>query len=221
MNYTDAMDIIGGLSNPSKMPWYSWSISAQKCHTGSKLRKVEGSVCADCYACKGFYPLPSVQKAMDRRYDSLYHPKFVEAFVLVLKTLHRRGRKTRKLADGRVIGENRFRWHDSGDLQDHEHLRRIVTIADLCPELEFYLPTKEAKLVGSYEGTIPPNLHIKLSHPMVGRTFSKRPNGLSFTTVGRDDDPKLFQCPAKRYQGNKCLDCDKCWTETDINYPLH
>lgn len=73
LSFAEAYAIIGGLSNPSKMPWYAWSISAKHCITGSKLREVAGSTCSHCYACKGFYPLPIVQDAMERRRQALIH----------------------------------------------------------------------------------------------------------------------------------------------------
>ena len=46
---------IGGLSNTSKMPAYSWGISAKDCKTGSKLALIPGTICNKCYADKGFY----------------------------------------------------------------------------------------------------------------------------------------------------------------------
>ena len=58
---------VGGLSAPSKMPSYAWSISAKRCNIGSKLAKVEGSVCHKCYALKGRYMFPMVQNAHLRR----------------------------------------------------------------------------------------------------------------------------------------------------------
>lgn len=207
LSFDEAYEIIGGLSDPSKMPWKAWSISAKLCKTGGKLRKVKGSVCEKCYAHKGFYPMPNVQNAMERRLKGLDHPLFVDAFVTVLEHLYK--------------GEDRFRWHDSGDVLNEDHLRKIVNIARRLPYIRFYLPTKETGLVGKF-GAFPPNLFVKISHPLVGETFGDRsPKGLSYTTCGRDDDETMFQCPAKKHQGNKCLDCDKCWTSANINYPIH
>tara|TARA_Y100000034_G_C6792783_1_gene355081 strand:+ start:218 stop:889 length:672 start_codon:yes stop_codon:yes gene_type:complete len=205
--------IIGGLSNPSKMPWYGWSTSAFKCNTGTKLRDVKGSVCENCYACKGFYPMPNVQRALDHRLQCLEDPRFVDAFVRALEILHERD------------GEDRFRWHDSGDIQSVEHFEKLVEIANRLPQIRFYLPTKETKLVSSWvrkhPGELPKNLMLKISHPMVGETYgSKSPADLDFTTVGVEAD-NLFQCPAPK-QKNKCLDCDACWrSDFNINYTEH
>ena len=46
---------IGTLSNPSKMPSYAWGISAKKCITGSRLAKIDGTICNKCYALKNHY----------------------------------------------------------------------------------------------------------------------------------------------------------------------
>jgi len=65
------LDLVGGLSKPRPMPWFAWSISAEKCKVGSRLRKVPGSVCSVCYACKGYYSYPVAQAAMQRRFEML------------------------------------------------------------------------------------------------------------------------------------------------------
>lgn len=221
LEFSEAIEIIGGLSNPSKMPWWAWSIDARECRTGSKLRKIENSVCSKCYACKGFYVFKAPRNAMARRLEALKHPQFVEAFILTLNTLYRRGKKT-YLVDGQQVKENRFRWHDSGDIQGVDHFRMICEIAAGTPEILHYLPTKEPGYVAQFvkKGTIPDNLFVKISNPVIGQDFKKAPSGLPYSTVDVEG-PHLFQCPALRFQGNKCLDCKACWTTANINYPVH
>ena len=55
MKVTEAKKITGSLTRTSKMPGLSYSLPAWECKTGSKLRKIKGSVCASCYALKGNY----------------------------------------------------------------------------------------------------------------------------------------------------------------------
>ena len=55
MKVKDAKEITGSLTRTSKMPGLSYSLPAWECKTGSKLRKVKGSVCASCSALKGNY----------------------------------------------------------------------------------------------------------------------------------------------------------------------
>jgi hypothetical protein len=226
ITFDQAYDLIGGLSNPSKMPWYGWSTPAPMCKTGSKLRKKEGSVCHKCYAMRGFYQMPNVKAALQRRLDAITDPKFVEAFVIVLQAFYERGKKTYKPWGAKTpIKENRFRWDDSGDFQSLAHITKVNEIALRMPHIRFYKPTKEAGLVGQWLKKNPKgfakNLFVKVSAPMIGVSFEKNPMGLNFATVGCDADPKLFQCPALRKQGNKCLDCDACWKVGNINYPTH
>ena len=51
------------LSNTSKMPGKSISLSAEECITGSKLAKIKDTVCEDCYV-KRCVRYPVVKKKM-------------------------------------------------------------------------------------------------------------------------------------------------------------
>lgn len=222
LSYPEAMTIIGGLSTTSKMPWFSWSISAEDCVTGEKLRQVEGSVCSDCYACKGCYVFQSVKNAHNRRKEALANPRFVEAFSLVLNTAFHRGRKT-YISRGVTYKENRFRWHDSGDLQSLDHLEKINQIALNTPNIIHWLPTKEIGILKEFlkkhiEG-FSPNLTVRLSHPMIGGTWEKSPMDLPFSTVSTGLGVK---CPAPQ-QGGKCSDCKNCWIKhvKSVDYKKH
>ena len=55
MKVKEAAAITGSMTRTSKMPGLSYSLPAWECKTGSKLRKIKGSVCASCYALKGNY----------------------------------------------------------------------------------------------------------------------------------------------------------------------
>ena len=48
----EAEAITHTLSKPGKMPGFAYSTPAHECKTGTKLRAVAGSVCANCYAYK-------------------------------------------------------------------------------------------------------------------------------------------------------------------------
>lgn len=221
MNYGNALQLIGGLSKPSKMPWWSWSISAERCITGAKLAQNEGTVCSGCYALKGNYIWDNVKSAQERRLRGMESPDFVEAFALVLTQLHSKTRKRRD--DGRT--ENRFRWLDAGDLQSVEMLEKINKIAALTPQIDHWLPTREVGIVNTFleQGNeFAPNLVVRISATLVGELPKKRFAGLPVATVGCEEAPEAHNCRALVEQGNRCLDCDRCWrVEADINYPLH
>jgi hypothetical protein len=138
MNYKA---ITGSLSKPSKMPGHAYGLPAKECKTGSKLVKIKGSTCHGCYALKGCYVFKVVQAAQYKRLESIKHPKWVEAMAAQI------GAKRNKF----------FRWHDSGDVQDVEHLSKIFAVCRLTPDTAHWMPTREA-WVKKYLDLAPANL---------------------------------------------------------------
>jgi hypothetical protein len=205
---------VGGLSNPSKMPGYAYSLPAKECKTGGKLRQVAGSTCSGCYAMKGRYVFPTVQAALYRRLASLDKPLWVEAMGEVINR--------------RAVRHPYFRWHDSGDLQSVEHLERIVRVCDLTPNVRHWLPTREYRMVQDFVaagGTLPANLNVRMSAHMLGGavpTFPRLPM-VTVSTVSVDVRPTgAYACPAPS-QGNECGDCRACWDRGVplVDYHLH
>lgn len=207
----------GGLSTPSKMPCYSWSISAYDCIVGQLLEKISGTVCADCYAMKGRYVFPNVRKAHIRRKAALENPAWVTLMTELIS------RKTK--VD--LTGGKYFRWFDAGDLQGVDHLEKIVQIANNLPDIKFWLPTKQADFVKSFlnsGGILPENLTVRYSAAKIG----KKPNIFS-GMVGSGVEvsgEEVFDCPAYTQDG-KCdgekVSCRACWKKTVkiVNYPKH
>jgi hypothetical protein len=113
MKTSEAWALVGGLSKPSKMPGWSIGIPAAECKTGSKLRLIPESVCANCYALKGCYVFKVVQEAQYRRLAAISKPLWVEAMATLINS---------KKPDV-------FRWHDSGDVQDLDHLKKFMRFA--------------------------------------------------------------------------------------------
>ena len=110
MNLKEAKKITGGLSSPSKMPGYAYNLPAWQCVTGVKLQAVAGSVCSGCYAMKGRYRFQNVKDALNRRLNSLTDPQWVEAMTVLVTHYSKQ--------------VPWFRWHDSGDLQGADHLKK-------------------------------------------------------------------------------------------------
>lgn len=201
-------DAVGGLSAPSKMPCYGFSIPAWECKTGIKLRSVEGSVCSKCYALKGRYSFPKVQRAMDKRFLAIFRDDWVANMTTLIQELESSGY---------------FRWHDSGDLQSLEHLQNIVQIAKNLPNIRFWLPTREYAIVGKYvekHGSFPANLTVRLSALMLeGQPPVAIAKRYGVTTSGVSKFG--FTCPSPK-QGGKCLDCRACWNANgNISYKQH
>ena len=186
----EARLITGGLSAPSKMPGPAFNLPASQCITGSKLVKVPGSTCSGCYALKGRYRFKNVQAALNRRLAKLHDPRWIEAMVTLID-------------NGPV-----FRWHDSGDIQSAQHLKNIFEVCKRTPGTRHWLPTREARFLSLMDPeVVPKNLKIVLSDHMNDQ--EKPPTWWPYTS-GVTTNHELVTCPASS-QGNKCLDCRKCW----------
>ena len=206
MNIKIALENIQGLTSTSKMPSSSYSIPADRCIKGAKLRKIKGSVCANCYAMKGTYVrYPEIKRAQQRRLDTITSPKWVESMVYLLNN-------KKDIQKGKV-----FRWHDSGDLQSVEHLDKILSVVKQTPSIRHWLPTKESNLIKNYKGKIPDNIVIRLSGAMVD---GKAPNYYNTSTVTTDKSKAT--CKSFDNDG-KCGTCRKCWDKNvkNIVYLAH
>ena len=209
----DLLDYVGGLSAPSKMPGWAYSLPAKECKTGGRLQKVKDSVCNGCYAMKGRYLFPAVQAALYRRLRAIARPLWAPAMAELIK------RKSKR--------EPYFRWHDSGDIQSLEHLRAIARVAELTPSVSHWLPSREYRLVREYfatEQNPPANLNVRLSAHMLGGKAPRFP-GLPVTvsTVSKGDPPSgSHRCPAPK-QGNVCGSCRACWDPSvkHVDYAYH
>ena len=187
MKVKEAIKITEGFTRTSKMPGLSYSLPAWECKTGSKLRKVKGSVCASCYALKGNYTrYPAIKAAQYRRLEAMKHPDWVQAMAAVIKR------------------QKWFRWHDAGDVQDLQHLNKIFEICRLTPETRHWLPTREA-WIKDHLASKPDNLVIRFSPPMVNQRAPE-----SWPHSSMVVDKGFHTCPAPA-QGGKCGSCRQCW----------
>lgn len=221
--------IAGSLGHPSKMPGYSYGISAQRCQTGGNLRGVAGSVCASCYAMTDWYrtwrPLLEGHR---RRWQGIHHPLWVDAMVCLISSKCRRP-------------EHRWmRWHDSGDLQGTWHLSAIAEVCRRTPDVRHWLPTREYAFVAEYltRHEIPENLTIRLSAHMIDQEpvlgeLERALVGLPVSTVSTVsrytsgvaivEGKGSVECRAVEARDNKCGPCRACWDSrvSAVNYPAH
>ena len=203
---------VGNLSRPSKMPSYAWSISARRCNTGSKLAKVKGSVCYNCYALKGRYMFNNTQGALERRYDAWANDRerWVDAMIYLMHNKQH------------ISNTGHFRFFDSGDIQGSDMLDDINLVAWASPHIRFWLPTKEYKLIKNYDKEIAPNLVIRVSAPTVDKEFSGYTHISTVYNKDNIDTAKGVVCPASN-QGNQCGSCRACWNDkvSEVSYIAH
>jgi len=200
MRTEEAKTITGSLSKPSKMPGWAYGIPAKECKTGSKLRQVKNSTCEKCYALKGCYVFKVVQEAQYKRLAATRHPLWVRAMAAQINS------KKSKY----------FRWHDSGDVQDLKHLVKIFKVCKLTPDVQHWMPTREA-WVKPYLARAPKNLLIRFSMPMVDQ-----PAAASWPHTSTVVSGEGRTCPAPD-QDNACGDCRACWDPSvkNVAYGKH
>ena len=218
MKVYEALEIVGGLSNPSKMPGRAFSIPAFHCQRGEKLAQIEGTVCHGCFARKGHYSFSTVQNALQIRYLKWLQNRdtcWVAAMTLLVSRLK----------------EPYFRIFDSGDLQSVAMLHDFVAVAEGAPQVHFWLPTRERRYVRRVH-QVPENMVIRVSADMVDGPAPKGFDTVSTVSSVRDltawqalvqssTDDHAY-CPAP-LQDNHCGDCRKCWDRSihDVTYRKH
>ena len=208
----EAEAVVGGLSRPSKMPSFAWSISARRCQTGSKLVNVKGSVCEGCYALKNRYLFNNIQSALEKRYN-LWHDNrelWVDAMIYLMHNKQH------------IVNTGHFRFFDSGDIQGEDMLNDINTVAWASPTIRFWLPTKEYKLIKNYDKEVAPNLTIRVSAPMIDKSFDGYTHVSTVYQKDKIGIAKGYVCPAPK-QDNKCGSCRACWSDSisEVSYIAH
>ena len=203
MNLKEAKAITGGLSSPSKMPGYAYNLPAWECVTGVKLQ-AEGSTCSGCYAHeRGRYRFKNVKAALNRRLNSLTDPRWIEAMTVLVAHYS--------------LKVPFFRWHDSGDLQGADHLKKIFEVCNATQQVQHWMPTREAKLLTLMDpAVVPKNLIIRMSSHMIDQAPVKFwPHTSTVVRAGKT-------CPAQE-NNNECGSCRQCWNHDvpNVAYPLH
>jgi hypothetical protein len=143
--------------------------------------------------------LKVVQEAQYKRLEAIQHPDWVLAMATLINS---------KKPDV-------FRWHDSGDVQDVQHLEKIFEVCRLTPNKRHWMPTREA-WIKDHMHAAPANLVIRFSSPMVDQGPVKSwPNTSTVSTKSRT-------CPAPD-NNNECGSCRACWDPLvkNIEYGKH
>jgi hypothetical protein len=201
MTTEQALEATGGLSETDKMPCFSYSLPATACKLGRQLSRIPHSVCSECYAQRGRYGLPHVQKKMRERLRLINKSEWVAGMAYLISMTDHRS----------------FRWHDSGDIQSAKHFERICHVAVETPEVRHWLPTQEHHIVQRLRSIIPDNLTVRISSRLINRP--QRFPGFVASAVSTD--PAKVNCPAWQ-QGGKCGSCRLCWSREVplVIYPL-
>jgi len=211
MKLKDIEKKIGTLSNPAKMPSYAWGIPTEYCKTGSKLAKIDGTICNKCYADKGCYVFPLVRAMYEKRYQAIALPEWIDYMAEMLTLKYKNLTKSRRY----------HRWFDSGDVQSYEHLMKIFEVCELTPHLKYWLATRESQILDRIkEEDVPKNLCLRVSATKVDGAL---PKFWKWTSgVHKDKRHKGKECRAYT-TNNNCGDCRACWSRSvkQVSYEEH
>lgn len=198
---------IGHMSQTHKMPCPSWSLSAFDCIS-------DDPICVKtCYAKRHHYNFKNVKDALEKNKNIWLNKDWIDSMVMYIRD---------------VRDLKFFRWFDSGDLVNIILFTKICQIADKCPNIKFWLPTRRKDILFAYFeannniklNVLHPNLIIRLSAPDIGKDPDYKLAeylGVKVSSV----DSKGFQCPSYKQEG-KCGSCRVCWSNTkEVSYKLH
>lgn len=215
----DAQTVCGTLTQTSKMPCKSFSLPTEACATGFKMAQIPGSICASCYADKGFYSMyaNTIKPAQFARLDAVWQacesPAHAQVWIDSMTAL--------------IGSDNYFRWHDSGDLQGLTHLELIAAVCDATPDCRHWLPTREYSIVKDYvakHGALPANLIVRLSamYPDVAVKVPASLRDVPGVAASNVHTAKpLGHACAAPAQNGECRDCRACWGADTISYAMH
>jgi hypothetical protein len=195
-DHSEAEDIVGGLSKPSKMP--GWSIST----------------CEKCYACKGMYNFPNVIDAMERRYNALFDDRWVAAMAYVI------GKKCRKVPYFRWhdSGDLQSLSHLINIVQVCE---MTPNVSHWLPTREYAIVRKYREMFGEF----PANLTVRVSAAMLDSSapndFEHSSEVASNDSAMENARSRgSFACLAPS-QSNECRDCRACWDRNVATVTYH
>ena len=193
------------LSATGKMPCRSWSLQALATCPASKAK--DGGLvdaCKGCYATTGNYRFPNVKaprlsNQLDWKRDDWTNEMIAE-----------------------LDNDRYFRWFDSGDISDYGQFCEICEIARDCPDIKFWLPTRELAVVQSAYHKIPSNLVVRYSTPMIN-ALSRRDNSTMVASSLAIIPDSCSVCPATVNDDHTCNgnNCRNCWLPGHIAYLKH
>jgi hypothetical protein len=225
------------LSNPEKMPCYTWSLQAFDTCPGaltsvkltndnysgklkdwfdfrkSKDFKKENQVdvCRGCYAQFGNYRFKSVIASREHNEEDWQKPDWVSVMVSLLKH------------------ETYFRWFDSGDIYCVELANKILQVCQKTPHVKHWIPTRSykiksiAKVLNKLQAL--DNVVVRISGDLINREIQFFLGNTSSVitekykpTVGKG----YLVCQSKKREG-KCGNCRACWNKevNHVYYPTH
>lgn len=210
----------------SKVHGSTFSVDPTQCKVGSKLAKIKGSTCSKCYAIKLSRVYPTALKSWSDNLAIFNTHKKVDTLDHWAKGIAKQiTQHSQRKAKKGIDGARYHRWFAAGDLSCIDMLRAIVKVAEQTPDINHWLPTREAGIIRQYKnmlGTIPNNLIIRVSSAMVNASPNKQFKNTSTVHGKTDNKIGAFSCPAYDNEGS-CGSCISCWDKkvSNVSYKQH
>jgi hypothetical protein len=232
MNMKQAWNIVGGLSNTSKMPGWSYGLPAlQTCPTARRIIKasieqgtINNIICGSCYALQGAYQYSNGSvKATLRRLNTVIRAindaDFNELWISAMSFIIRE-----KQIRAREKDCDYFRIHDSGDFFNEDYFSMWQEVARRVPSVKFWAPTREVKLwiLANSDENHPTNLTVRLSSNKFDEFYPDTTIGATSGATRNGNVPDYVKmCPAPKQNG-ECGNCRNCWdSDGTIAYSAH
>lgn len=199
------------LSNTSKMPGKSWSLSAWETCPGARRDNGEPvDACERCYALTGAYNFPGTIAAREHNLADWKKADWVSAMV-------------------KAIGKSKyFRWFDSGDIYTPALAIKIYRVMRLTPNTNHWLPTRSHKIAAIYEWTQSMSRldNVAVRYSSDSRIGERLDFGMNSTIIQSKDDfvaEKGYVLCRSGERGGKCETCRACWSKAvgTVAYVAH
>jgi hypothetical protein len=202
------------LSTPSKMRGTCRTWSLQAIETCPASKDSAGNLvpaCANCYADKGFYNMPSVKEPRAENKLDWKRADWVSDMV------------------DKIGPATHFRWFDSGDMYSLQLAEKMLQVMKACKHTKFWLPTRMHKF-SKFAPVIAKmqkleNVAVRKSSDSInGATIRGKNTSTIITTDSQA--PGAYVCPATK-PGNtpncKANSCTACWDKSIavIAYNFH
>lgn len=198
------------LAKTSKMPCKSWSLQALETCPGARVKGIIVDACKGCYARTGFYQFGAAIKTREFNREDWKRDDWVDDMVSA------------------ILGDEYFRWFDSGDCYDIRLAEKILQVMIRTPGTMHWFPTRMGKF-DKFSAVLRamsdlPNVVIRHSSDSVSGQTVDYGYGQSSTIVPTADDAPSVATVCEAYsRDGKCGPCRACWSKDVpvVAYPAH
>jgi hypothetical protein len=199
------------LSVVKKMPCLAWNLPPLVSCPFAVLTDAD-HICRHCYARKGRFVFPDVQRAMARRWEwtvwSMREEDRWADWVVHLTRAIRQESPT-----------DYFRGHGAGDFFSPTYVKAWIEVAGALPHIQFWFPSRSWRAPWVAALFTLNGLQNVAVRPSALR-FEEDPPVIEGLAAGSGARRHGYTCPAPG-QGGRCVDCRICWEKKEQTVFYH